>query len=292
MTKRINIEKDNMRLIKIFFGICLLLMVLSCSPTGESYNNMSESIPTDGMEEASILKVQEKEAETNVEAEKENITNTLKIIKNANCRIKVDHVEKATLLSKEIVTTFNGYISNEYFTNTNYAKENRLTIRVPKENFDKVLDSICTIADFVDYKNISTKDVTEEYVDIRSRLKTKLEVKQRYETILKSKANTVEDILLTEDNLRILQEEIEASQGRLNYLSNKVSYSTIQFELYETVTPKDEPDVYKLNFLERTKNALLFGWNLLEYLVLIFFYIWPLCLLGVVFLIYFKWMKR
>ncbi|WP_299442721.1 DUF4349 domain-containing protein [uncultured Aquimarina sp.] len=285
-------ESEHMRLIKSFLIICLLPLVLSCSQAGKEYSDISESLPMDEIEETSILKTQEKEDETNIKTEKESITNKLRIIKNANCRIKVSHVEKATLLSKEIVSKFKGYISNEYFTNTNYAKENRFTIRVPKENFDKVLDSICAIADFVDYKTITTKDVTEEYVDITSRLKTKLEVKQRYETILKTKANTVEDILLTEDNLRMLQEEIEVAQGRLNYLSNRVSYSTIQFEVYETVIPIEEPDVYQLSFLDRTKNAVSFGWNLLEYLVLIFFYIWPLCLLGAMFFIYFKWIKR
>ncbi|MBQ0740603.1 DUF4349 domain-containing protein, partial [Aquimarina celericrescens] len=90
-------------------------------------------------------------------------------------------------------------------------------------NFDIVLDSICKTAEFVDFKNISTIDVTEEYVDITSRLKTKVEVKQRYETILRTKAKTVEDILMAEEKLSKLQEEIESAQGRLKYLGSKVT---------------------------------------------------------------------
>ena len=42
-------------------------------------------------------------------------------------------------------------------------------------------------------RNINTQDVSAEYVDLQSRLKTKLEVKQRLEDILRSKAKTVED---------------------------------------------------------------------------------------------------
>ncbi|WP_299258132.1 DUF4349 domain-containing protein [uncultured Aquimarina sp.] len=272
----------NMRLIKNNAVICLLPFVLSCSRTGKEYSDMSESFPTEKIEEASGPK----------SLEKESITNTLKIIKNANCRIKVNNVELATVLSKEIVSKYKGYISDEHFTHTNYAKENSFTIRIPKENFDQVLDSVCTLGDFVDYKNISTVDVTEEYIDLNSRLKTKLEVKQRYETILKTRAKTVKDVLLTEDKLRVLQEEIEAAQGRLNYLANSVSYSTIQFDLYEIVIPEEEPDIYKASFLDKVKDGLSFGWNLLEYLVLILFYVWPLFILGAIVFIYLKWIKR
>ncbi|WP_299215632.1 DUF4349 domain-containing protein [uncultured Aquimarina sp.] len=275
-----------MKLIKILQVLCLLFLVLSCSQAEKDYNDASGSIPMEEIIEASVLNASEKEDK------KEIVTDKLRIIKNANCRIKVNRVEQASMLSKEIVSKYKGYVSDERFTHTNYVKENRFTIRVPQENFDEVLDSICTLADFVDYKNISTVDVTEEYIDVKSRLKTKLEVKQRYETILKTRAKTVEDILLTEDNLRVLQEEIEAAQGRLNYLANRVSYSTIQFDFYETVVPKEEPQKYVKSFMDRAADGLSFGWNLLQHLFLVLFYVWPLVLLGVLVFIYFKWIRK
>ena len=80
------------------------------------------------------------------------------------------------------------------------------------------MDSINNSVEFIDYENITTKDVTEEYIDLESRLNTKLEVKQRYESILRKQAKTVKDILATEEKLQIIQEEIESVQGRLKYL--------------------------------------------------------------------------
>ncbi|MHA7059694.1 DUF4349 domain-containing protein [Aquimarina sp. M1] len=281
-----------LKLIRKELTIGCLILSFSCSQAEKSFPNVSENIVMEETAEILDLKAFKIESKTAIKNEKETVKDKLQIIKNANCRIKVNHVEKITMLSKEIVSTFNGYVADEHFTNTNYAKENSFTIRVPKENFDKVLDSICALAVFVDYKNISTKDVTEEYIDISSRLKTKLEVKQRYEEILKTRAKTVKDILLIESNLRMLQEEIEASQGRLNYLSSSVSYSTIQFDLYETVIPKKEPNVYEPEYMARVKSALSFGWSLLEYLVLVLFYIWPLCIMAVIIFIYFKWIRK
>ncbi|GGX16647.1 hypothetical protein GCM10007384_17670 [Aquimarina muelleri] len=227
-----------------------------------------------------------------IQPEKGNIDFELKIIKEANCRIKVLDVEEATGLAKKIAAKYRGYVSDERFTNTNYSKENRFTIRVPQNNFDIVLDSICKTAEFVDFKNISTIDVTEEYVDITSRLKTKLEVKQRYETILRTKAKTVEDILMAEEKLSKLQEEIESAQGRLKYLGSKVTYSTIQLDIYETIIPKVQSEKYTLGFLDKAKKGLLFGWSVIEVLTLSLFYIWPLLILGIFGFIYFKWRRK
>ncbi|WP_299188310.1 DUF4349 domain-containing protein [uncultured Aquimarina sp.] len=281
-----------LKLIRNVIGVGCLVISFSCSQAEKSYSTATENIVMEDTGETPALNAFETEDEKKIKNETENANNRLKIIKNASCRIKVSSVEEVTTLSKNIAAKYNGYVSDERFTNTNYSKENRFTIRIPQDKFDEVLDSICALAEFVDHKNISTVDVTEEYIDINSRLKTKLEVKQRYETILRTKAKNVEDILLTEDKLRELQEEIDAAKGRLKYMSNKVSFSTIQLDMYETVLPKDEPKKYVKSFVDRAEDGLSFGWNLLQHLFLVLFYVWPLLLLGVLILIYYKWIRK
>ncbi|WP_108802892.1 DUF4349 domain-containing protein [Aquimarina sp. Aq107] len=281
-----------LKLIRNVIGVGCLVISFSCSQAEKSYSTATENIVMEDTGETPALNAFETEDEIKIKNETENANNRLKIIKNASCRIKVGSVEEVTTLSKNIAAKYNGYVSDERFTNTNYSKENRFTIRIPQDKFDEVLDSICALAEFVDHKNISTVDVTEEYIDINSRLKTKLEVKQRYETILRTKAKNVEDILLTEDKLRELQEEIDAAKGRLKYMSNKVSFSTIQLDMYETVLPKDEPKKYVKSFVDRAEDGLSFGWNLLQHLFLVLFYVWPLLLLGVLILIYYKWIRK
>lgn len=280
--------------IKVLVGIGVVLIGFSCSQE-KRMDYTSEGIILEETGETSLLNTYEAEEEEDIEQSEKGrntIDDNIKIIKNANCRIKVKNVEEATRLAKNLALRYQGYISDERFTNTNYAMENRFTIRVPKNQFDKVLDSICAFAEFVDHKNISTIDVTEEYIDITSRLKTKFEVKQRYETILRAKAKTVEDVLKTEEKLSKLQEEIESAQGRLKYISNKVSYSTIQVDMYQTIIPKEEPEMYEPHFLDKAKNGLSFGWGIIENLTLALFYIWPLLLLAVIVFVYFKWIRK
>ncbi len=275
--------------------ITVLMLGYSCAKSESKYDRTSEDIMLESTGETPVLASVEERATVDKEklqTQKSTIDFKLKIIKNANCRIQVKNVEAAIILAKQIASRYDGYVSDERFTNTNYAKENRFTIRVPKGNFDIVLDSICKLAEFVAHKNISTIDVTEEYVDITARLKTKLEVKERYETILRTRAKTVEDILKAEDKLRKLQEEIESAQGRLNYLGNRVTFSTIQLDMYETVVPKELPPHYEPGFLDRAQKGLSFGWSMIENLTLILFYAWPFLILGIMIFIYFKWMRK
>ncbi len=242
----------------------------SCSKPAEQYDITSENVMLEETGELPDLNTYEVEGP--VKRKKGNSTNQ-KIIRNATTRIKANNVEEATRLAKKIASEYQGYVSDERFTNTNHTKENRFTVRIPQDDFDLVLERICQLAEFVDHKNISTIDVTEEYVDISSRLKTKLEVKQRYEHILRTRAKTVEDILKTEDKLKQLQEEIESAQGRLRYLSTKVAYSTIQVDAYEIVIPKPQPEQYQPKFSDKVKMGLTFGWSLIENGVLVLFYI-------------------
>ena len=204
----------------------------------------------------------------------------LKIIKSASSRYKVKNVKQATNAIKQMASKYDAYISDLRFENDNYRREMRFTVKIPAVYFDALMDSVSSVSEFIEYENITTKDVTEEYLDLQTRLNTKIEVKARYENILRKNAKTVEDILATEDKLRIIQEEIESAQGRLNYLTNKVSYSTIQIDLYETVAFKNEPTSYTKTFWSKIKEALVFGWDLIESIFIGLLYVWPLVILG------------
>lgn len=222
-----------------------------------------------------------------------NIPADLKIIKTANTRYKVKNIESALYDIKQLMYAQGGYISELRFDNDAYKKQNRFTIKVPKENFDAMLDGIQKFAEVTDFVNISTTDVTEQYVDVKTRLKTKLEVKKRLEAILRKKAIKVEDILATEENLRVIQEEIEAAQGKMLYMTNRVAFSTIQVEIYETVTYKEEPIAYEKGFFAKAKDGLTSGWEMIENIFLGLLHIWPFLILGTIGVIFLRrWLKN
>ncbi|MEM6772262.1 MAG: DUF4349 domain-containing protein, partial [Bacteroidota bacterium] len=124
------------------------------------------------------------------------------------------------------------------------------------------------------------KDVTAEWLDLESRLQTKRDVRDRYIAILRNQAKKVEDILNAEDKIRVITEEIEAKEGRLRYLRDQVSLSTLTLELYETREYRDVGPVTKRSFGSELIAALANGWELVRMLVLGLISIWPLLLLG------------
>ena len=214
----------------------------------------------------------------------------LKIIMNANARYKVNNLKVATERIQEFTILKGGYISEMKYRYDMGRKINNLIIKIPQIAFNETIKDIETYTDSTDYLNISTKDVTEEYFDIKSRLKTKLEVKNRYEEVLRRNAKTVKDIIETETEIKKIQEEIEVVQGRLNYLNNKVLFSTIEIDLYEKIDHNESEIVIDGNFKKEALEALQFGLSGTKNLVLLFLHIWPLLVITLIVLIW--WRKK
>lgn len=217
--------------------------------------------------------------------------NQLKIIKTGTLKLKVKNVKETTKRIKGITENFNAYIANLKYVNTSYQKENIFKIKVPKEYFDVLLDSISNYADIIDQETINTQDVTEQFVDVTSRLETKLQVKERYESVLRKQAKTVEEIIYAEEKLGSIQEEIEAAQGKLKYLSDRVAFSSINVTLYEEI-PYKEVKIQQKTFWSKSKKGFSFGWNLLESIVLVFVHSWSILLLAIVGILLYRNRKR
>jgi hypothetical protein len=97
-------------------------------------------------------------------------------------------------------------------------------------------------------------DVTEEFIDIESRVLTKKKAEARYQEIIKG-AKTVEDIVKIEEKIAIVRGEIESMEGRLNYLKDQVTFSTLDIEFYERGT------TVTAGFGSELVNSLKNGWR-------------------------------
>jgi hypothetical protein len=206
-----------------------------------------------------------------------------RIIRNAKMDMQVEDIKKAFPKIESLVKNLNGYISSSDMQNNNYRISNNLVIRVPNDNLDTLLQLIENQSIFINSSSISSTDVTEEFIDIETRLKTKREVRERYLDILSKKAKTVEDVLLAEEQIRVLTEEIEAKEGRLRYLKNRVNLSTLTLSIYQKVEYVAPPNVYEKSFLTKIKEGFVNGWDILLNLILGLINIWPLVILFVVF---------
>jgi hypothetical protein len=255
----------------------MLLVLIGCKKTGESvapHEPVTSSSDYSGSEAAPAYEKSFR-SEATVEVPEEPVEER-KIIKVGWMRIAIKDYSKDLSIIKGIITKHQGYISNENESSTDYSLMNNLTIRVPSVEFDSLVEDIVGVVYKVDNKNITLNDVTEEFIDVETRLKTKKEVEQRYLEIL-GKANTVQDILLVEQQLRVIREEIEAKEGRLKYLQNQVSLSTLNLEIHQDLAAKPG-----FKFFSKLGEALKGGWKGLLNVIVGLIYIWPLLLVVII----------
>lgn len=206
-----------------------------------------------------------------------------KIIKTGSISLTVEEYDSAIVHIKSIIKANQAYISNEYENKTSYSISNTLTIRVTAAYFDKLVDGLEGAGYNVTSKNIEMQDVTAEFVDIQARLKTKRETEERYREIMKQ-AKTIREVLEVESYLKSVREEIESAEGRLKYLSDKVSYSTLTLTVSQNA---DNP--YEPGFGSKAGNAFSAGWEILKGIVIGFFFLWPLWFIaGITLLIIFR----
>lgn len=157
-----------------------------------------------------------------------------KLIKDGYISFKTNSIEKTYNWIKSKVVLYKGYISDEKIENYEDSKGYDLIIRVPSKDFDDFLNKIIEDENIkeIESKTIMVKDVTEEYIDIESRLKVKREYETKLLDLL-SKAKNVNETTEIYKQLNDLRIEIEATQGRLKYLNDQVNYSTLNISFHK-----------------------------------------------------------
>lgn len=202
-----------------------------------------------------------------------------KLIKDGRLSIKTNHLNAGKTYLNNLVKKYGGYYQREELSNAEQRTVYDLTIRIPAAAFDAIINDIERGEGEVTSKGISTRDVTEEYVDLQLRLANKRLYLKRYQEIL-SRASSVKDLMAIQENIRALQEEMESAEGRLRYLSDQVTYSTINVYLF-TEKPYVHKAPQEVHFWEKLKTAFSNGWGGIVGSLLVVVNIWPLLLVVV-----------
>ena len=105
-----------------------------------------------------------------------------------------------------------------------------ISIRVPAGSLDSAIQRLRELALEVESEISTSQDVTDEYVDIQSRLKGLRATEDRLLEIMQQ-ADKVEDALSVQLELSNLQTRIEQIEGRIKYLEQTSAYSLINIYL-------------------------------------------------------------
>lgn len=196
-----------------------------------------------------------------------------KIIKDGRIGIEVQELEQTKAQIDSVILKFGGYYANERLNNTDWEISFSLKIRVPSDNFEKLIAAIETGDGEIKYKEIDARDVTDQFIDLETRLANKKNYLNKCNELLK-RANTVKDILEIEEKIRGIEEEIESTTGRLKYLTDLVAFSTLDLEISKPKDYKYQPEK-RDKFTKRIKYAISKGWFGFVDFIVFFTKIWP-----------------
>jgi hypothetical protein len=200
------------------------------------------------------------------------------LIRTAYITFEVDNYPASMIKIDSIVKSYKSWISSEDMQNSDYRISNYMAIRVPSASLSQLILKLLTVAKKVDNQRIESTDVTEEYIDKESRLNNQKAIEKKFTALLRQ-TNSIEDILKIESKLAEIRGEIESLEGRMRYLNNRVSFSTINLNIYQKIDFKYSPEPME-SFWERLKKSIHSGWKGLVGFFLFLFRLWPLWLIA------------
>lgn len=217
---------------RIRFGIVvslLALIIVGCAaaPIPQSVEEERAGAP-EAMDEAEAEAPKEETASGAGETDYAD-TERL-IIRNASLDIVVRDTEEAVDEIDALTGELEGYVVESNLRKYEEGMRANLRIRVPAESLDSALERIRDLAMEIDNENISGQDVTEEYVDLQSRLRHLEATEERLLTFMEEAEDT-EAALEVYDRLQNIQAESERVRGRMQYLEDSAAMATITVDI-------------------------------------------------------------
>ena len=152
------------------------------------------------------------------------------VIHNATLSLLVESADAAEQRVRTLVQNLGGYILESSTSGDEEHRSVRLVFKVPVERFNDALNELENFAIKVQNRSVTGQDVTEEFVDLESRLHNLEATEARLLEFLEQ-AETVEEALMVNQQLTDLQGQIEQARGRIQFLQESVAYSTINVDL-------------------------------------------------------------
>jgi hypothetical protein len=155
------------------------------------------------------------------------------VIRSGNLALVVVDVAETIETIAGIASGSGGYVVSSNSWKNDSRLEGTIVIRVPAASFDATMQTIRGMAVEISSESTSGEDVTEEYVDLTSKLRN-LEAAETQLLELMQRAGDVSDILAVQNQLTSTRADIEQTKGRMQYLEQSVSMSLIQVSLAQS----------------------------------------------------------
>ena len=269
---------------KKIIGLILIfsiIMVGCTSKTSEDSSSASQTLEmaqSDSSVSTEMYDMDSGATEESGVSEENLLESERKIIKSSQLSLETAKFNDVINSLENMVNSYGGYISSSSIDaegiNNNYQclRFANYEIKVPSDKLDDFLDESSKLAT-VRNKSTSAEDITAQYYDNESRLKSLQIQEERYLEILKT-ATEVKDIIEIENALTDVRYEIENLTTYLNKISNLVDMATVNINIQEvsqeTVAqsvPKTLGEKISSSFVNSLKKIKEFSINTVIFII-------------------------
>lgn len=178
-----------------------------------------------------------------------------KVIKTAYIELEVEvgKFEDTLFELTSLAEQNEGFVSSSqsYSDPDGNLTSGSVTIRIPSNKYSSIINKIKEMGT-VKSTSSAGQDVTQEYTDLESRLRN-YQAQEEVLLDLMKQSKKVSDSLEVQRELSNVQEQIEVIKGRMDYLDDLVSFSTIDVYFYEPEPIKTAAD---WGFVDALKRGL------------------------------------
>ncbi|MGL4319051.1 MAG: DUF4349 domain-containing protein [Pseudomonas sp.] len=155
------------------------------------------------------------------------------LVWTADFSLEVADLGKAKQQLTQRILDLGGYVEETAI----YGSDSQsFVFRVPKDAFENALSSIEQSGKVL-ARHVKGEDVTEQYVDVETRLNNNKALRDRLRELL-GKARDVKDIIQIEGELNRIQSEIDSMDARMRILKDQIQMATIKVSLSQAEPPK------------------------------------------------------
>lgn len=162
-----------------------------------------------------------------------------KLIRNADLGVQTKSFDEFHNAVLQKTAALQGYVETSESGAFSSLRYEHMTLRIPADSLDEFLTSVAELGT-VTSQETSVQDVTDRYIDVKSRLAA-LETEQETLLALLKKAENLTEILEIQDRLASVRGSLESYKAQLQALDSQIDYSTVKMTVNEVerVTPPE-----------------------------------------------------
>ncbi|MFH8473560.1 DUF4349 domain-containing protein [Streptomyces sp. NPDC018000] len=163
------------------------------------------------------------------------------VIRTASLSVEVKSVPKAAAAARSVTESSGGLVAREETERIDDTYEiSHIVLRVPQGEYDAVLRDLAGAGRLLS-RTSSAKDVTDQVVDVESRIATQRASVARVRKLM-DQAEKITDVVALEGELSSRQASLESLLARQKSLKDRTTLATITLDLSEPETVTEDGD--------------------------------------------------